>query len=193
MAIETTSGPAVEPLTIGQARQHLRVDLDDPAEDALIASAIVAARTYAENFLRKRLITQTVKITKTGFGGGTMPLPVGPVQSITSLQYKSTTDGSLLAWSASNYQLVKTVTPNRIAPAYGLTWPTPRADFDNVVATVVVGYGDTAEDIPGDIVAAVRLLTAHFYENRQNELAGNMVSKLSLGADRLLVPHALHV
>lgn len=191
MAIEVTSGPAVEPLTTAEAKAHLRVDLD--AEDDLIDAAVLAARTYIENFTRLKLITQTIKLTQTGFCGGTLPLPVAPVQSITSVQYKSTTDGTLTTWDAANYQLVKTVFPNRIAPAYGLTWPTPRADFDNVVVTFVAGFGPASTDVPGDILAACKLLTAHFYENRQNELAGNMISKLSLGADRLLMPHVLHI
>lgn len=191
MAIEVISGPAVEPLTTAEAKAHLRVDLSE--EDALIDAAILAARTHVENFTRRKLITQTVKLTRTGFGGWVVPLPVGPVQSITSVEYKSTTDGSLVAWDAANFQLVKSGQPNYVAPAYGETWPVTRADFDNVVITFVAGYGDASADIPGDIIAAVKLMTAHFYENRQNELAGNIVSKLTIGAERLLMPHVLHM
>jgi len=190
MAIEVTIGPAVEPLTTAEAKTHLRVDLSE--EDDLIDAAIRAARAHAENFMRRKLITQTVKITRTGWGGGGFMLPILPIQSVTSVQYKSTVDGSLTAWDAANYQLVKTAEPNFVAPAYGLTWPVPRSDFDNVVVTVVAGYGDDPQDVPSDIVAAIRLLTGHFYENRQNELAGNIISKLTLGAERLMMPHVLH-
>lgn len=191
MAIEVTSGPLVEPLSTAEAKEHLRVDLSD--EDALIDAAIIAARAHAEAFMHRKLITQTVKITRTGFQGAVFPLPVAPIQSITSIQYKSPTDGSLITWDAANYQLVKSILPIAIAPAYGKTWPTPQADYDSVVVTVVAGYGDTASSIPGDIIAAIKLLTGHFYENRQNELAGNMVSKITLGAERLMMPHVLHV
>lgn len=190
MAIEVTSQPAVEPLTTAQAKAHLRVDLS--AEDALIDAAVIAARTHVENFTRKKLITQTVKLTQTGFNGWGIPLPVGPVQSITSVEYKSPTDGSLTAWDAANYQLVKTAQPIHVAPAFGQTWPTAQSDFDNVVVTFVAGFGNASTDVPGDILAAVRLLTAHFYENRQNEVAGTMISKLTVGAERLLMPHVLH-
>lgn len=191
MHIETTVGPAAEPLSTAEAKAHLRVDLSD--EDALIGAAVIAARTYVENFTRLRLITQTVKVITTGWGGWGLTLPVRPVQSIEQVRYKNTLDGSFTEWPSANYQLVRTMSPARIAPAYGLTWPTPRSDFDNVEVTFIAGFGDASTDIPGDIVAAVKLLTAHFYENRQNELAGNMISKLTLGADRLLMPHVLHI
>lgn len=191
MAIEVTSGPAVEPLTTAQAKAHLRVDLD--AEDDLIDAAVMAARLHAENFMHRKLITQTVQITQTGFCGGVFALPVLPIQSITSVEYKASGDGALTEWPAANYQLVKSINPFHIAPAYGLTWPTVRADFDSVVVTVVAGYGDAATDVPTDIIQAIKLLTAHFYENRQNEITGTSISKLTLGAERLMMPHVLHI
>lgn len=191
MGIEVTTGPAVEPLTTAEAKEHLRVDLS--AEDDLIDAAVLAARTYIENFTRLKLITQTLTLTQTGWRGGAVPLHVGPVQSIDRVRYKSTVDGSLIEWDAANYQLVKTAKPARLAPAYGQTWPTARSDFDNVEVRFVAGFGDTSASIPGDILAACKLLTGHFYENRQNELAGNIISKMTLGADQLLMPHILHI
>jgi uncharacterized phiE125 gp8 family phage protein len=65
MAIEVTTQPAVEPLTTAEAKAHLRVDLTH--EDNLIDAAVIAARTYVENFTRLKLITQTVTLTRTGW------------------------------------------------------------------------------------------------------------------------------
>ncbi len=190
MAIEVVTAPMVEPLTTAEAKAHLRVDLSD--EDALIDAAVLAARVYVENNTRLKLITQTVKITRTGFQGAMFRIPVFPVQEITQVQYKQSSDGALTTWGASNYQLVKSIKPYHLAPAYGLTWPTVRSDYDSVEVTVAAGFGDASTDIPGDILAAVKLMTSHFYENRQNEVAGTIVSKLSVGADRLLAPHVLY-
>lgn len=191
MAIEVTSPPAVEPFTTEEAKLHLRQDLD--ADDTLIDAAIVAARTYAENFMHRKLITQTVTITSTGWQGARFRLPIAPIQSIDSIQYVDTA-GDTQTLSSSNYQLVKSVLPYSIAPAYGLTWPSVRSDYDNVTVAVVAGYGDASTDIPRDIMQALRLLLAHFYENRSDENVGQVqVTRLGIGAHRLLAPHILWI
>lgn len=191
VVIETTSPPVNEPITLADAREHLRQDLT--ADDGVIQAAIFAARAYAENFLRRRLITQTVTITAHGWGGWGFSLEVAPIQSITSITYTAT-DGTPTVWAAQDYRLVsKSGSVPFIAPAYGTTWPTIRADFESVSVVAVVGYGPAASDIPPDIAAAVRLLVGHFYENRADEIAGTIVSKLTLSADRLLLPHKIYV
>lgn len=190
MAFQVTEGPALEPLTTDQAREHLRVDLG--LEDALIDAAVVAARTYAEGFMRRKLITQTIKITQTGLCAPIW-MPFMPVQSVTQVQYKRASDGVLTTLAADQYQLVKSSSPYFIAPAYQVSWPTVRADFDSVEITIVCGYGDEPDDIPGDIMAAIKLLLGHFYENRQNELAGNIISKVTLGAEALMMPYRVHI
>lgn len=51
------AGPAAEPLTLAQAKNHLRVDASE--DDALITALLVAAREQAEFLLGQRLVTQT--------------------------------------------------------------------------------------------------------------------------------------
>lgn len=192
MEITTTVAPEIEPITTDQARDQVRQDLTD--EDELLDVYVVAARVYAENHLHRRLITQTVKIITTGFHGPALALPILPIQSVDLVQYKQTTDGALTTLAASDYQLVRTIEPAHLAPAWGLTWPTVRNDFDSVEITMTVGYGDAPEDVPEDIRQAIRLLMAHFYENRANEMTGTTKpTKYSIGAERLLAPHVLAI
>lgn len=191
MAIQVTTPPASEPLSIDEAKLHLRQDLS--ADDDLITAAIVAARTYCENYTRLKFITQSVTITRTGFAGALMPLNVGPVQGITSVSYKQASDGVLTPLAADQYQLVKSVTPNCLAPAYGVTWPTVRSDYDSVQIVLSVGFGAASTDVPFDLLQAVRLMLGHFYENRAEEVTGTIVSKVTTGAHRLMMPHVLHV
>lgn len=45
---------AVEPVTLDEAKKHLRVEFND--DDALIEGLIVAARQWAEDFLNRSLV-----------------------------------------------------------------------------------------------------------------------------------------
>ena len=59
VALNTLVEPAVEPVSIDLARQHLRLDNDD--DDNLIALYITTARVMAENYLGRFLIQQQAR------------------------------------------------------------------------------------------------------------------------------------
>lgn len=63
MKATLTVPPATEPLTLSEAKLHLRVDHD--LEDTLIEALIVTAREEAEFRTGQRLITQTWTVTAT--------------------------------------------------------------------------------------------------------------------------------
>lgn len=85
MTTDTTSRltllapPEDEALTLGEAKQFLRITHDD--EDAVIATAIAAARAAAEDYLRITLLPQEFSYEFTQIAH-ILPLPVGPAQSI---------------------------------------------------------------------------------------------------------------
>jgi len=56
MALELISPPAVEPVTLDEAKAHLKVDTTD--DDALIATLISAARAKAEWHTGRAFVTQ---------------------------------------------------------------------------------------------------------------------------------------
>lgn len=49
--------PAVEPVSLAEAKQHCRVDFPD--DDAVITGMILAARLFCEKELRRTFVTQT--------------------------------------------------------------------------------------------------------------------------------------
>ena len=53
--------PAVEPLTLAEAKSYLRVDTVD--EDDTIAALIAAARLLVEAYARRALITQSWRLS----------------------------------------------------------------------------------------------------------------------------------
>src|SRR3954471_1677907 len=75
-----TGAPAVEPLTLGEAKAFLRVDGTD--DDMLIADLIVAVRMLAEGWLRRSLIGQSWQLAFDGGVPETVWLPMGPAIAI---------------------------------------------------------------------------------------------------------------
>lgn len=62
MALVIVTPPSVEPISLSEAKSHLRVDSDFTADDNLIGGLIVAARQEAEQICRRALIKQTWKL-----------------------------------------------------------------------------------------------------------------------------------
>lgn len=81
MQIVQTVAPAQEPVSLAEAKLHLRVD--HGLEDALIGALIITAREEAEFRTGQRLVTQTWTVTATQ--AGDLPLEgLTPLRSITS-------------------------------------------------------------------------------------------------------------
>ena len=75
--------PAAEPLTLSETKEFLRVPHND--DDSRIADMIITARSLAEQWMKRSLVTQSWKLTFADSICGTIRLPMGPVQSITSV------------------------------------------------------------------------------------------------------------
>lgn len=77
------AAPADEPLSLAEAKLYLRVDHD--AEDLLINDLIVSSRMTAEDWLKRSLITQSWKLAYDACLPECVALPMGPVNSVTSV------------------------------------------------------------------------------------------------------------
>lgn len=165
MAIVLITAPDEEPVTLAQAREHVRATSTD--EDALIVNLIKAARRRVENYTWRRLITQTIDYALDCFGdsGQVLELPCAPVQSVSLLKYIDTA-GVEQTLSSLLYQVDVKSEPARIAPAYGEIWPSIREQMNAVTIRLVCGYGLAAQ-VPEDIKAAMLLIIGHLFEHRE--------------------------
>jgi uncharacterized phiE125 gp8 family phage protein len=158
--------PACEPETIAMLRKHCRIDSHE--EDDMLVGLLKNAREAAEEFLWKRLVTQTWDQYFDEFSDS-MRLDISPVQSIASVKYLDTS-GVLQTLSSTTYELGDENGIAVVRLAYDQSWPSTRGVSDAVVIRHVVGYGDSHEDIPMMVRAAIRIHVEHFYKRDGNEL-----------------------
>ena len=169
MSLVLVTAPAVEPITLAEAKLHLRVDHDD--EDDLITALIVAARRQAETFTRRALVEQTWRLTLDAFPAAPIRLPMGRVSTISHVKYVDGA-GAWQTWAADNYLADLDSVPARIVPAYGQSWPSARRQLASVEIRFVAGFGNAAA-VPADIKAAIKLALGDLYEERSAKSGGS--------------------
>src|SRR5262245_26780663 len=101
MALVLTSAPALEPVTLAEAKAHLRVD--GAAEDTLIASLLLTARLHVETTHGLALITQGWRLTLDRWPlTKDFALPLLPAQSIDEVRVLPAT-GAATVIAADDY------------------------------------------------------------------------------------------
>ena len=183
-ALELSTAAASEVMSAAEAKRHMRVIADD--DDAYIDTIISAATKYTEDTLGSSLITQTWKMYMDCFPG-MIELPRGPVQAVSSIEYIDT-NGDTQTLAASKYTVdLKSQRP-RITPSYNESWPSTRGIVNSVTVTFISGYGDTCDAVPVQIVQAIKMLTAHLYENREST-SPVAVNVVPMGYNFLISPY----
>ena len=175
MALVLTATPAVEPVSLAEAKAHLRVDSDH--EDALIGQLVAAARLYVERALGLALITQGWSYFLDAWPRSScVALPISPVQSVASVTLHEASGGTV-AVAPENYAVDALSQPARIlfkgAPPQFL----PR-ELNAFEIAFNAGYGDEAEDVPQPIRQAILLLIAHWFERREPVVLGLSVQEV---------------
>jgi uncharacterized phiE125 gp8 family phage protein len=192
-SVITSAEPAAEPLSLAETKTHLRVDDDITDQDDLIAGLIGGAREWCENYTRRSFVRRTLQLRMDAFPCE-FRLPYGPVSSVQSVEYIDS-GGATAILAADQYQVDTQSAPARIVPVFGVVWPTVKHGAVNgVVVNYVAGYapGDGsptnhAANVPKSIKAAMLLLIAHLYENRELVDARQM-HEVPFGVKTLLAP-----
>lgn len=185
-----SSEPAAEPVTLAEAKTHLRVDNDD--ENSLITILIQAAMELVEQRTGRSLITQT-RVAKLDYFpcGDTILLPNGPVASVTSITYYDEDEvsqplDSSLYWVDTSSDIARVVIKE--------SWPSTYSMPNAVTVTYVCGYGASSSYVPKPLKQAMYLILGHLYENRQQVIVGTggiSVAEIPYGADVLMSSYVL--
>ena len=164
MGILRTVNPAVEPVTLAEAKLHLRVDGTD--EDALITALIVAAREQAEHRCGRAFVHSTWRLALDAFPDA-IRLPIVRAASIASVQYVDQA-GATQTLAGAGYQLDNgNDYANWLVPASGYAWPATLDQPNSVAVTYVAGYGADASAVPQSIKQWVLLSVGVMYAHRE--------------------------
>lgn len=209
MALKLVTAPANDPLTLDEAKAHLRVDYTD--DDLLIAALITAAVQYCDGpkgFLGRALISQTWDLYLDEFPcrfgsafhrrghhryGAHIDIPLPPLISVGGVFFldnsgnESEVDPSLYAVDAASE-------PGRIVPK-NFAWPIagclPNAVRIRFTAGYVTSDSPPQDNVPQPILAAMKMYIGDLYANRETMLTGQRAAAVTLpwAAEQLLRPH----
>jgi len=172
--LELSSAPATEPLTASEVKNYLKVSgLDD---DTLISNLITSVRQSAENYMKISLISQSWKLSFDSYCPSVVKLPMGPVQSITSVTAISR-DGTETVISSDTYYL----SAGNKALIFDATVASLRVEI-----IYVAGYGDSASDVPAAIRQGILAHIAAIYDGRAGASNVPEQARVMYGAYRVV-------
>lgn len=169
-----TTAPAVEPVTVAEAKLHLRVD--QSVEDSLIGGLITAAREYCEKRSKRTLITTAYRLDGYSFPSSacSIRLDKGPLIAVQSVKYYDSA-GTLTTITSTNYRVDITPVFGEIVPIDGYLWPVSQSNRpDSIQIAFTAGYGAAATAVPAAAKQAMLLLIGNWYENRESVTPGSM-------------------
>jgi uncharacterized phiE125 gp8 family phage protein len=169
--------PTVEPVTVSEAKDHLRITTND--EDSLIADLVISCREVAEGVTRRAILTQTWDYYLQQFPPNTeVVLPFGNLQSVTSVKWKATDGTETTLTSGTDYLVeLNGEGHGKIVLPYGSIWPPGPMYTSNAITIRFVCGWTTAFLVPYRIKAAIKMLVAEMYENRGESVLGQTVVK----------------
>jgi len=167
MALFPLAPPAVEPVSLCELKEYLRVDPDDTSQDGVITALGMGARAWVEGFLNRRCVQQTWRLMMDFFPGYidlklsgqrvsspfvsgsnavlvgiryAIVLPFPPVQSIVAFVYQDANGDVTEMDPATDYVTDIQSNPARLTPPFGSMWPVARVVVNAVQIDYQLGY-----------------------------------------------------
>lgn len=149
-----------EPISLSEAKKHLRVTSDD--EDTLILGYLAAAREWVENYTGLILKARRVTSEYRCFGEVRLrwyPLAADPALTV---DYRDTdgTEATLAGARFSGGRTPRLIIANA-----------PQVEGESVRVSYNAGYA-SAEDVPASLKAAILLILGSLYEQREDDVIG---------------------
>jgi uncharacterized phiE125 gp8 family phage protein len=165
--------PATLPVTLAEAKFHLRVD--HAFDDALITGYIARATGYfdsVDGVLGRCLEPQTLEMALDAFPAAEIQLPLGPAASVVEIPYIDT-DGVERVVNSTDYVLDDFPVEGWIVPLADVPWPATMNTVNAVRVRWVAGTG-----CPEPVKQEILLMVGDLYNKR--EAAGGGPADITL-------------
>jgi uncharacterized phiE125 gp8 family phage protein len=178
------AGPAVEPLTLAEAKAHLRLDGTD--EDGPVERLIAAARASVESETRLVMIAQSWRVALDAWPRHrSVTLPVRPLLSVEAVRAFDAAGAATLV-PAEDYEADREAASVTIKPdAAGLA---PAVSAGGFAIDFTAGFGPEGGDVPAPLRQAMLMLLAHWFEQR-SAVAFDAAQAVPAGAAALIAPY----
>lgn len=180
------AGPAAEPVALAEAKDFLRVEHAD--DDNVISALVASARLHVEAATRRALIAQSWRLVADAWpGAGRLAVAPVPLRQVTAARVHDEAGGTVavgpeaFAIDAASAPAILSFAPWSL-PAPGRSVAGIEIDFE-------AGYGADAADVPEPLRQAIRMLAAHWYENRGDAAAGSPALMFPPSVAALLAPY----
>lgn len=165
MRLKLKTAPTIEPISLDEAKNHLKVDSAD--DNVLITALITTARQLAERETKRAFITHIWQMYL-DTAPAEIEIPKPPLQSVVAITVIDDA-GAETVVNSSYYDVdASQNSPGRVKLKSGCVWPTHR-NFASFIIEFKAGYGDAATDVPEALKQVILQLLSHLYENRGAE------------------------
>ena len=184
MRLEVTTPPFAEPITLAEAKSHLRVT--GSQDDGYISGLIVLARLRIEQLTGFTPVNTIYEVTLDALADE-IKLPRAPVGAISCVKLYDQADAETTV-SSSVYRLRGDRNQtSAVVLKDDQSWPdvTLRSS-GGVVVCFIAGTGISASNVPETIKHACKMLVGHYFENREPLVTGTIVSRVPDTVEALL-------
>lgn len=211
LRLTLVTAPAVYPVSLNEAKAHVRVEDDQVIEDATVTAQIATAAEACERFTGRALISQTWTLHRDEWptawqaGPGTnwdgvregaisdlssaaraLELPKPPLQQVIHVKTYDDQDNAVVL-PATSYFVDAASEPGRIVLRNGAAVPAITRTANGLEIQFVAGYGDDPHDVPEQLRLGMLHLIAGLNENRGDSPIGAVITQS--GAANLWRPY----
>ena len=165
-------------ISLVDMKEFLRVDHSD--EDTTISAIITSAAMAVQDYTGRVFVSTTYTLKTDFFYNVEIPAAIGSVTEVT--YYDSANE--LQTLNVSKYYVDGAREPARVA------FLDPPSTFEDRFNAVIIA-GSIGKSASPPIKHAIKMLAAHYYENRRAVIVGVQASKIPLGIEAILNPYRI--